>query len=231
LISEPGLNSKNFVTANMKMIIQQFRHPLFVNSLFILSNQLLFACVGLVFWLLATHWYTPENVGIGSATISAMTLLTYLGLLGMDYSIVRFLPNARTNGRSLINSSLALGGIVSAFAALIFIIGLRQWSPSLLFLQEKPIYAGIFIICTVCWTCYYIATRTCIGKRRSGYSLAQGAVFNFVRLVLIMSLANVFLRFNIYLSWGVAGIAATLTCVFFFIPRIQPDYRFSPEIK
>ncbi len=214
----------------IKGLTQQLRTPLYRNALYIMGNQLLLLGAGLGFWLLAAKLYDENDVGLGSATVSAMLLISYLALLGIDYAIIRFLPNADKDSNAMINSCLTIGGIASIIVAVVFVIGLDLWSPALRFLQQKHAYSAAFIACTTGWTVYWIAGRAFIGKRRAGNTLTQGIIFNIFRLVLIVVLASILNHFGIFLSWGIGGLVAVLTGIFILLPRIQITYRPFPNI-
>jgi O-antigen/teichoic acid export membrane protein len=215
----------------IKGLIEQLRSPLYNNSVYILANQLLNGISGLIFWLLAAHWYSANDIGIGSATISAMTLLNYLSFLGLDYAVMRFLSNAGDSRRVLINSGLMLGIVASIVAGLIFITGLKFWSPYLSYMQNFPAFMALFVVCVAGTTSYYISARIFIGLRQAKFSLFQGIIFNILRLGMIIALAGYLSRFGIFISWGIAGIAAVFISIFFFLPKIQPDYRATPLIR
>jgi O-antigen/teichoic acid export membrane protein len=152
-------------------------------------------------------------------------------LLGLDYSIIRFLPNAGEKSNSIINSSLTTGAAASIVIGSIFIAGIRVWSPALAFLQGNAFYFMAFIVCTAGWTCYWIAGRVCMGRRKSNFALAQGIIFNVFRLILIIVFAGFLNHFGILLAWGVAGIIALLAGIFLFIPHILRGYRPIPGIN
>ena len=56
------------------------------NSLYLMASTVITAGLGYVFWAIAAHAFTRQEVGIGSAIISlcgTMALLTYLGSSAM----------------------------------------------------------------------------------------------------------------------------------------------------
>jgi hypothetical protein len=50
----------------------------YINSLYLLISNVLGAVLGFVFWIIAAHLYTTEQVGLASAVISAIGLLAWL---------------------------------------------------------------------------------------------------------------------------------------------------------
>jgi O-antigen/teichoic acid export membrane protein len=205
--------------------MQRLREPLFANSVANLANQLLFAIVGMVFWLIAAHLYSAQDVGIGSAAYSAMIVVSYFSLLGLDYSLMRFLPNSGERANGLINLTFLIGGIASLAISGIFVAGIRIWTPALISLQQNIGLCVAFVVFTAGWTWYWLAGRVCMGKSRAIYALAQGGIFNILRVVLIVLLAGLAGHFGIFLAWGISGIVAFLIGIAVFVPKAQPGYR------
>ena len=80
--------------------------PLFKNAYFLMFSSLTSAGSGF-FWLIAARFYSTADIGLASAIISAMGLISMLSLLGFDISLVRFLPE-REDKQELINSCLTI---------------------------------------------------------------------------------------------------------------------------
>jgi O-antigen/teichoic acid export membrane protein len=216
---------------NKNILTRLVTNPLYANSLSILGNQLLLVVAGLAFWLLAARLYTAADVGIGSATTSAMILVSYFGLIGIDYALMRFLPINQENNTAMINTSMVLGSLTSVILAVIFIAGTPFWSPSLAFLQKEPIFFILFVLCTGLWSGYWINSRVFTGKRKSHFALLQGVIFNGFRLVLVFVFASIFNRLGVFLAWGLGGGIAFLVGVFMFTPRVQEGYHLSLSIQ
>jgi len=210
---------------------QRLRSPLYRNALFLVTNSILTGAVGLVFWVIAARFYPAEDVGFASATISAIMLLSLLSTLGLHYGIIRFLPDSDKDSTDMINSCLTITGLASIIISLIFIAGLGFWSPALLFLRQNLIYLAGFIIFTVSYTLYVLLTQTYVAKRKAGFALAQGTIFNLVRLPLVIPLAAFFAAFGIFSAWGIGALVAIGVGILFFLSRVQTGYRPLPAIK
>jgi len=77
---------------NQKELKEYLKDPLYKNSFFIMLTSISNAGFGFFFWMLAAKLYPKEDVGVATALISAMGLISMLSLLGFDISLVRFLP-------------------------------------------------------------------------------------------------------------------------------------------
>ena len=217
--------------ASIERLRQRLRIPLYSNALYLMINSAVTAALGLVFWILAARFYLAEDVGLASATISAMVLLSLLATLGLGYALIRFLPNSGKAANAMINTCFTIAGLASTIIALIFIAGLGIWSPALLFLQHDPVFLSAFIIFTATSTLYNLVGRTFVARRQAGFTLAQGAFFNVIRLVLVFFLAAFFATFGIFASWGIGHIVALGIGILLFLPKVQTGYRLFPLVK
>ena len=217
--------------ASGESLRQRLGTPLYRNALYLMINHGITAAVGLVFWILAARFYLAEDVGLASATISAMLLLTMGGTLGLDYALIRFLPGSGKSSNAMINSCLTMGGLASIIIALIFIAGLSVWSPALLFLRHDPVFLSAFVIFTAISTLYRLVSRTFIADRKADFTLIQNIIFTLLRLNLVILLAAFFATFGIFASWGIGQTVALGAAIFIFLRLIHPDYRPLPMIK
>ena len=76
---------------NREELKKHLSDPLFKNAYFLMFSSLTSAGSGF-FWVIAARFYSTANIGLASAIISAMGLISMLSLLGFDISLVRFLP-------------------------------------------------------------------------------------------------------------------------------------------
>jgi O-antigen/teichoic acid export membrane protein len=204
---------------------------LYRNAIFLMTNNMLMGMSGLAFWLLAARFYQTEDVGLGSAALSAMQLLGLFATLGLDYALIRFLPGSGKGARDMVNSCLTISGLAAIFFALVFIAGLDVWSPALLFLREDPVFLSAFVVLTAGWTLHMLGGKIFVAWRRTGYTLAEGTVFNALRIGLVILMASFFAVFGLFAAWGVAAALAIAVGILWFLPRVQRGYRPLPTIK
>ena len=110
-------------------MLEHLRNPLYRNSLFLMTNTIVSAALGFLFWMIVANFYTEAEVGWGSAVVSAMLLLAMLAVPGFDAAVVRFLPRAE-KPVILLNFFLTWSAIIAAVVAVVFVAGLPFWSPA-----------------------------------------------------------------------------------------------------
>ena len=206
------------------------RVSLYRNAAYLMLTSGVNSLAGFVFWAVAARLYPVEGVGLASAAISAMGLLALLSTLGMDYSLIRFLPRSGDKASTILNSCLTLSGLVSLVLAAVFLAGIKLWSPALLRVQQNPVFFVSFIIFVVAAVYRIFAERTFVAGRRSGFALTQGLVFGLLRFIPLVALAPLFDVFGIFASWGIGLGLAAIVSIPFLLPRVQPGYRPVPTI-
>ena len=217
----------------MTLDFTRLRHyisaPLYRNSLFLIANTVFTTGLGFFFWMVVARFYTPYEVGVGSAIISAVYFLALLGTLGLDVAIIRFLPKTQ-KPVELINACLTLTGIVSLVIGGIFLAGLGLWSPKLIFVRERAVFALAFLVFTFGWTLSGVIGSVFIAKRRAEFNLAKNTILSLLKIPLPILMVLFFHAFGIVSSWGIATAIAVAICLFLFLPRVQGSYKPVPNL-
>jgi len=218
------------VITSRKKLKQVISVPLYSNAFYLMLNAGVMALLGFFFWMVVARFYTEAEVGFSSAIISAMRLLALISLVGLNISLVRFLPHS-DRPQELINSCYTLGGLVSLVVAGIFIAGLGFWSPALVFVKQNAIFASAFIVFTLLWTLSRLVNFTFIAQRRAGFVLSKGIIFSVLKLPLPVLFVLFFHTFGIVASWSIAVAVAVTVSIFLFLPKVQDSYKPVPTLK
>lgn len=218
------------IITSKEKLKQVIATPLYRNTFYLMLDTAIMSLLGLLFWLIVARFYTEADVGFSSAIISAISLLAILSLIGLNISIVRFLPQAE-KPRDLINTCLTLSGVISLVIAGIFLAGLDIWSPSLSFIKQNAIFILAFILFTSLWTLSPLVDSAFLAKRRAGFTLSKATIFSLLKLPLPILFVPFFHAFGIVASWGVAMAIVIAISLFLFLPRVQASYRPMPALK
>jgi len=213
----------------LSQIKRQIKDPLYRNSLLLMANTVVTSGLGFIFWMVVARLYAEAEVGLGAAIISAMSLLALISGLGLDVSLIRFLPKA-DKPVDLINSCFTLSGTIAMTAATVFIIGIGLWSPALGFIRENAIFSLAFIVFTISWTLSHVMNSVFIARRRADFALSKSTIYSLLKLPLPIILVLYFQTFGIAASWGIAHGVAVVISLFLFLPRVQNSYRPKPRL-
>ena len=111
------------------------------NSLYLILSSGVQAALGAAFWIIAARMFGAANVGIAGSLIAATVLIAYLALLGLNSTLVRYLPTAPDRD-GLITGGLLLVAVCGAGLGLLYLLLTPVIAPRLAFVEHWPMLAG-----------------------------------------------------------------------------------------
>jgi O-antigen/teichoic acid export membrane protein len=212
-----------------KELKQHIDDPLFKNSYFLIATTVIGSILGFIFWVIAARFYTPHDVGLATAVISAANLLVEFSLLGFNFGITRFLPNEK-NKQGMINSCLTITSLFSIVLTVIFILGISMWSPALAFIYENMLFLLIFGIFVFSAALIRLQQTTFVALQSAELSFILNITLSLLKLIFVLLLVA-FGVFSIILSWVIAACIALIVSTFLLIPMRVHSYLPIPTIK
>jgi len=183
------------------------------------------ALAGFVFWTLAARSYSQAEVGIASAVISVIQLLSGIAGLGLGMGLMRFLANAYDAER-LLNTAFTLVLIASLLVGGLYFAGIQRWSPGLSFMRVKPYLALGFIGFLMATSLGTLTKIACIGFRKARYAFLQAVAMNGMRVVLILLLVQ-FGATGIITALATGVVVADGLGLLVYLPRAANGFRVS----
>lgn len=199
--------------------------PLFKNAYNLIIGTGITSIFGFIFWFLATKIYSAEAIGVGSALISAIGMLAIFGELGLGIAIIRFLSDNAEKSRILINTCITICTGFSLILSIIFLLGLKIWSPNLTFVLSDPIYFGLFIIFTLICTIQPLILNIFLTRKETRYIIFINTISSLLKIFFIVLLSFLLNNtFGIYLAYGFSMIISLIVAIYVWIPRVQKQY-------
>ncbi|WDZ80772.1 phosphotransferase (plasmid) [Ensifer adhaerens] len=173
------------------------------NGYALVASAGLTSVLGLVFWGLASRFYSPEQVGLGAALISTMLALGNISQLNMGNFLNRYLPaSEKDSAVRLVLWAYALAVAAAAFLSTLAIIFISSVTPELSFLREQPVSAAAFVVATIAWTLFALQDSVLAGLRRATVVPIENAVFAVAKLLLLALFAgSSILGAGLYAAW------------------------------
>ena len=207
--SQPAAKTSKRQILKQIDILDVYRHimtdPLYKNSLFNMASTFMLGGLGFVFWIIIARLYRAESVGIATTLISIMTLLTSFTLLGLNSSLNRYLPKS-ANKNELVNSSLVIVTLFTLLITILFLLGLRVFSPQLLFLQSNFFYILSFPVFVIFCACNSLVDSTFMAFRSASDIFLKNSIISILKLVLPFA----FIAFGAYGIFASTATALTL---------------------
>lgn len=169
------------------------------NAVALVTNQLSAAGLGFLYWLLAARLYPVEVVGISSAMISTVQLVSGIAHLGLANGMQRFLPRAGRHARRLALSAYAVALVAATIAGVAALVIATHVAPG------GGVFNGIpawwIVLAAVLWTLFYLQDGVLIGLRAAVWVLLENSAYNLSKIVLLVAGAFVLTESGIVVSW------------------------------
>jgi O-antigen/teichoic acid export membrane protein len=192
------------------------RVPLYRSSFALMLTTGLNGILGFAYWVLAARLYPAKAVGIGAGAISAMTLVSSFGWVGLQYVLLRYVPVAGRAQARLVRLSYAAAIAISLLATGIFLAGFARLA-GLGILTESPLTVMAFAMCIVFWVLFSLQDPVLIGLRRAGWVPIENATFGAIKAILLVAFAASASAWAILGAWvlGLVGLVLVINVALF----------------
>ncbi|MDO8737077.1 MAG: oligosaccharide flippase family protein, partial [Thermoleophilia bacterium] len=217
-------------SAIKRLFTKFISESIYANTSYLLSSWILLSGFGFIFWTICTKIYSAEQVGIATALLAALNLITSLSLMGFELSIIRVLPD-HPDKSTLLNvcfSTASLFGIVFSF---IFVLLVPFFGGNLGVVNSSVLNQVLFFLFVVIALGDYLTTNTFVAYRKSGYVLRKNLIFSIFKLVfpfLFISLGS----YGVFSAWmislGLALIYGMIVLTRQFRHNFKPQLGIAP---
>ncbi|HZS77088.1 MAG TPA: oligosaccharide flippase family protein [Ktedonobacteraceae bacterium] len=197
------------------------------NSIYIIATNVVTSLFGYLFWVVATHIYSANDVGLGAALLSTMALASTLSTLGIDSTLVLTLPR-RASGYAwslTLNAGMAMGILSGMLAGAIVVLVLPLFGSEFALVTHFN-YALALIAGVPLMTVSLLLDQTFIAERAAHNKLIRNlgvAVLKVPLLVLPVILIGQIGALGILLPW-VLSMGVMVAGAMFLILRLRRSY-------
>lgn len=204
---------------------------LYANAFYLWINGVVTSVSGFIFWTVAARLYDAEDVGLAAAAVAALMLLGVVSNLGLGLGLIRFLPEAGDRTVALLNGSFTLAAFAATVVAMVFLLGIPLWSPSLAFLREQPLQFVLYTLFAICVTVGTVQRLAFMAVRRAEFALFANTGGSVLKIFMAVALAIFSHAFSIVAAWGTAALTSMMAASFWFLRRAHPSYRPAIRVK
>ncbi len=191
----------------------QRHRDLLDNAVSLLATTGLTSLLGFIYWTVATRMFSQQAVGYSSASVSAMTLLGTIGMLGLGTLLLGELPRRSSSTQAgLVSAALLTCALGSLILGLGFAVVAPLVSTNFALVVGTPARAALFVVGAVLTGVTMVFDQATIGLLRGGLQLSRNITFAAAKLAALPA-AAIFLHdglgFGVTAAW-VAGMALSL---------------------
>lgn len=121
------------------------KNDIYKNSLILIITSLMNAFFGFIFWIIAAKLYTKEDLGIASVLFSSITLIIILSRMGIDQTIIKYMPLHNKN--AVFSTCMIVASILTLILGIGFLLTIDKIFIEYRFLKSNTtIYLIILLI-------------------------------------------------------------------------------------
>lgn len=189
--------------------------------------------LGFAYWWLAAHGFSPQEVGIGSASISAMMLIGTMCLLGLGTLLITELPRQPEQAGSLISTALIVVGAVGGCIGFVFALVAPSVSTSFLPLRANISTIVLFAVGVSLTSVTLVLDQAMIGLLLGGVQLWRNALFTLGKLVVLFLVSRWLSQaagMGIYGAWAAGNLfSLAVLASFVAIKKRWRSKRYLPQ--
>ena len=169
---------------NILARVWQKNKALLVNAGSLYASTIINSVLGFAFWALAAHVFTTSEVGFGSAAISAMGVLSSIGMFGLNTLLIGELPKRESKG-GLIWAALLTAGAGSFMLGLGFALVARLFGGSFSNIGSDPQQFLVFVGGVTIIGMSLVFDEATIGMLQGRLQLWRNFIFVMTKLLLL----------------------------------------------
>jgi len=182
------------------------RHvPVYRSSFALMATTVANAVFGVLFWIAAAQLYPADVVGLGAGGISALQLVCVLGWVGLQFTLLRYVPAAGTERGRLVMRVYFAGATLTLLGAVVFLAGLAD-RLGVGYINDSALGITMFCVGAVAWVVFSLQDAVLTALRRAGLVAGENLLFGLVKLILLVVLSAVVKPWTLLGVW--AGSAA-----------------------
>ena len=189
------------------------RHKdLLVNASSLAATTIATSGLGFAYWAVAARLFSQRAVGYGSAALSAISVLSTIGMFGLGTVLIGELSRRSIGRGGLIAAALIVSGVGSLLLGLGFDVVAPHLSRSFSEAVGTPGRATLFAGGVMLTGATLVIDQATIGLMRGGLQLTRNIVFSAAKLLILPATAVALhdgVGIGITLSW-VVGTALSL---------------------
>jgi O-antigen/teichoic acid export membrane protein len=190
------------------------------NASALASTTAVTSLLGVVYWFVAARRFTPSSVGLASAAIAGMTLVSTFASLGLDTFVLGEVPKHPNRARPLIVAALISAGVAGIALGLGYALIAPVVSHELRPLSSTPLNAFLFVGGTALVTVGMVLDQALVGQLRGSLQLWRNVLFGVSKLVILLIVSFGVARrsgMSIYASWILGALVSMLALSFYVV--------------
>jgi O-antigen/teichoic acid export membrane protein len=158
------------------------------NTVSLVGSAAVTSGLGFAFWWVAARLFDADAVGLASAAVSAMLLLSTLGVFGLDALMLSEIPRARATAGRLTSTAVIAAFVSSALLGLAFAAAAPTFSENLRAHFALAGATAVFALGVGLTGATFVFDRASVAFLRGGIQFRRNVWFSVLKLALLPAL-------------------------------------------
>ena len=212
------------VAGRVRSVRREMGNPLYRNAYALMLNTVVNSGFGLLYWVFAARVFSTEDVGRGNAMVNLMMLISVLTSLNFGQALIRFLPTAGRDSRSLVRLAYGISAAVAVVgSAAVMTYCHFAYAPGDP-LHVSPGFAAWFVVSTAAWSIFNLQDQVLTGLRSAMWVVLENGVYGVVKLGLLVVVAFTSVSDGVFTSWSAPVIALLVPFTLLISRRLLPRH-------
>lgn len=198
---------------------------LYRSSFALMGTTISNAALGMLFWVAAARLYPTEVVGAGAGAISALQLVSAIGWVGLQFTLLRYAPIAGMRRPMLVLTIYGVGAGAALLVAGVFVVLFADLF-KVGFIASSPLSSAAFLVGVAFWVVFSLQDSVLVGIGRPLLVPIENAVFGILKLGLLVafvSAAQPWTFLGVWLAAAVVMVVLVSVALLRFVPDPAPS--------
>jgi O-antigen/teichoic acid export membrane protein len=205
-------------------LVSHLRTPLYKNGYSLILSSATTSALGMLFWVLAAHYYSVETIGTSSAMIAAMMFLSGVSQRGVNSALVRFVPLAGRSSVRLVVFTYLISLAITGAATLAIGRVMYPLFPILGVLDGSPLPIMLFTGIVMIWSVFTLQDSVLTGLGQAQWVPIENTIVSAVKIVLLVVLASWIPIEGVLAAWLIPVVVSVAPVNLLIFRRLLPAH-------
>jgi O-antigen/teichoic acid export membrane protein len=212
------------LTGPLHQLFSHLRVPLYKNGYSLILSSATTSGLGMLFWVLAAHYYSVETIGTSSAMIAAMMFLSGVSQRGMNSALVRFVPLAGRASARLVSFTYLISLVIAGAATLSLGRVLYPLFPILGVLDGGSLPLVLFAGLVMIWSVFTLQDSVLTGLGQAQWVPIENTIVSAIKIVLLVLLAHWIPIEGVLAAWLIPVVVSVAPVNLLIFRRLLPTH-------
>ncbi len=211
-------------TGPLPRLLSHLRMPLYKNGYALILSSATTSGLGMLFWVLAAHYYSVETIGTSSAMIAAMMFLSGLSQRGVNSALVRFVPLAGRAATRLVGLTYLISLIIAGAATLLIGRVMYPLFPILGVLDADILPLLLFAGIVMIWSVFTLQDSVLTGLGQAQWVPIENTLVSAIKIGLLVLLAHWIPVEGVLAAWLIPVVISIAPVNLLIFRRLLPAH-------